>query len=284
MFGIRRLIQNSLSEKQRIRVANLMFAGASSLLPVGRGQFRVLSAADRLEFGALALSGDSARVRATVIDAAEKIYGREWDYASGSLNKEPLHCFERTIKELSVDCGRIDYLEIGSAQGMSMSFIGLYLKRLGRLGTLVSVDPYFDGGYTEEGIHPYTGRHPYRFHNTVDKGTKLAAASLYEMLGLNVWQVEKTSREGLAQLLRDNKKFDLVFIDGYHAELTPALDFGMSLNLLRHGGAIMLDDHLCNDVKPIKRLCDRHCRRIAHCSKIACYRIPHHQFSRGDSA
>ena len=35
----------------------------------------------------------------------------------------------------------------------------------------------------------------------------------------------------------------------------------------------MFDDHLCDDVKPIKRLCDRHSKRIAECFKVACYRV-----------
>jgi hypothetical protein len=270
---IMRLIQHAIPEKHRIKFARLMYEAAYSVLPASKGQFRALYAANSLEFGALELSGFSTRIRTTVIEAAESIYGPKWDYVSGSLNKEPLHCFERTIDELSRDRDRIDYLEIGSAQGMSMSFIGLCLSESGHLGTLVSVDPYFDGGYTEESTHPATGRRPYSVRSTINKSTKCAAESLYRMLGLSVKVMETTSREGLVQLVRENQRFDLVFIDGYHAELAPALDFGISLHLLRDGGAVMLDDHLCRDVKPIKKLCDNYCEKIAECWKVACYRL-----------
>jgi hypothetical protein len=38
----------------------------------------------------------------------------------------------------------VDYLEIGSCQGVSMGVIGSVLRSPGALGKLTSIDPYFD--------------------------------------------------------------------------------------------------------------------------------------------
>ena len=94
-----------------------------------------------------------SRSRSEILKAAKQVYGNEWNAFSDALQHVAVCCFERTIKSLSDEFERIDYLEIGPAQGISMSLIGFYLRELDRLGTLVSVDPYLDNGYVEPSTH-----------------------------------------------------------------------------------------------------------------------------------
>lgn len=266
------LIQNALPENRRTSFARSIYRAADSFLPEGKVKFRAMSALSRQEFPE-SLSDLSVRTKTKVLEAAQGVYGNEWDIYSGSLTHEGLHCFERTIRSLVESFERIDYLEIGSAQGISMSLMGLYLRQLNRLGSLISVDPYYDNGFIEEGMHPATGRRPYREYIAITRRSKEMAQRLYGILGLDVSIIQTTSGKGLVELLKQGRKFHLIFIDGFHAMLTPALDFGLSCHLLHDGGAIMLDDHMGRDVKPIKRLCDRHCEKIVESWKVASYRF-----------
>ena len=114
------------------------------------------------------------------------------------VGPESVYCFERTIRRLSEEFERIDYLEIGSAQGLSMSLIGFHLKQLDRLGTLVSIDPYLRNGYGEPNILP---PRPVSFvgvastHVTIDKSSRQAAERLYGLLGLDVNIMETKSHK-----------------------------------------------------------------------------------------
>ena len=85
---------------------------------------------------------------------------------------------------------------------------------------------------------------------------------------------ETTSQKGLINLLKEDRKFHLIYIDGRHTTLTAAIDFGLSYNLLHDGGAIMFDDHISSsDIYPIKALCDRNCEKIIESWKVASYRV-----------
>lgn len=201
--------------------------------------------------------------------AAENIYGSSWNQYSNALLHEALYVYEKCIAELQVHFDRIDYLEIGSCQGLSISVVGLMLKDRGLLGDLVSVDPYFEDGY-DEGAKLARQRN---IRINVDKRTKEQAFRLYTSLGINVSLLEMKSSEGLVKLLKENRRYHLIYIDGSHEALNPTVDFGLSCALCHSNGIVMLDDHLQPDVIGIKSLCDRHCVKVADCWKVAAYKI-----------
>lgn len=206
-------------------------------------------------------------VRTTVLAAVDAIYGDSWNYASDALRPEIAEGFVRTIDAVAQTNQPVQYLEIGSCQGVSMSLIAGLLHDRSALGSLVSIDPYFETGYFE--TNPYgIGQ-----QMAVTKNTKACAMRLYAQLGLNVEIIERTSRDGLIELIRNARTFDLVYIDGSHEQLWPAIDFGLCNAVLRSNGVLILDDHMWPDVQPIKHLCDKHAVKIQETWKTASYRL-----------
>jgi len=201
--------------------------------------------------------------------AAEQIYGDKWNYYSDALRREVVYSFQSSIECLRHSFDKIDYLEIGSAQGMSMSVIGVMLQETGVIGDLVSVDPYFQDGYIEGAGSPFSNVQKIE----INKKARDKALSLYKSLKLNVELLEMKSSDGLKRLLNEDRKFHLIYIDGSHEGLNPVIDFGLSYELLQPNCIIMLDDHSWNDVRGLKSLCDKHCEKVDECWKVAAYRV-----------
>lgn len=256
-----RLIRTRLSDGQATSISRGLYNSFYRVLPPGAWKHSVLSAlADDLDL--TLLTSDSERTALRVRNAAEEIYGDKWNLVSDALRPEVIDCFNQSIRRLIQGFSSIDYLEIGSAQGLSMSFIGATLQKAKVLGSLISIDPYLEDGFIEEGNYV-----------PINKETKTKANRLYSFLGLPVSIIEKTSSEGLLELLKADRQFNLIYIDGYHSRLVPTLDFGLSYHLLSGGGVIMIDDHVWPDVTGLKALCDRHCEKICESWKVACYVI-----------
>jgi predicted O-methyltransferase YrrM len=217
----------------------------------------------------VALSERDERVRNTVQAAAAVIYGDSWNYYSDALRPEIAEGFVRTVDAVAQANQPVQYLEIGSCQGLSMALIACLLRDRSVLGSLVSIDPYFETGYIEGEAGPYRKAEQV----TVTKDTKTCAMRLYAQLGLDVEIIERTSGDGLIQLIRSARTFDLVYIDGSHEQLYPAIDFGLCKAVLRSTGVLILDDHMWPDVQPIKHLCDKHAVKIQETWKTASYRF-----------
>ena len=196
-----------------------------------------------------------------VREAAKGIYGDKWSRYSDALRNDCVLTDEKCISELSSKFDKIDFLEIGSAQGLSTSIINQLIRDQNASGTCTSVDPYYEEGYSETGVNVQ-----------INKETRNNAAALYKSLNLDVDIVEKISFEGLTQLIREDKKYHLINIDGYNSGLNPTVDFGLSYSLLHKDGIIMVNNHAWPDVARVKSLCDRHCEKIAECWRIAAYR------------
>jgi predicted O-methyltransferase YrrM len=251
-----------LSIEKRERWHNFVYRLYYAVLPPGLLKRNVLRSQKYLHLRPTSLTEQAIR---KVLPVAQKIYGERWsDYNaySDALLNECVSTLDKVITTLCTRRDRINYLEIGSAQGVSMAIVGAMLQRLDALGTAVSIDPYFEDGYDEEGMSV-----------TINKKTKENALHLYKSLGLNVRVLERTSYEGLVQLLREQARFDLIYIDGFHSGLTPTIDFSLAYNLLNKNGMIMLDDHVWPDVASIKKLCDRHLQKITECWKTAAYQV-----------
>ena len=135
------------------------------------------------------------------------------------------------------------------------------------MSDLISIDPYFKEGFYEGD----RGIWRKRIKLNIDKHTKLLAAELYSRLGLKVRQIEEKSIYGLTLLEKENKKFQMIYIDGSHEGLNPLLDFAFSYRLLEPSGVILLDDYYWPDVSKVKSLCDIYCMKIHHCWKVSAY-------------
>ncbi|MDZ4814533.1 MAG: class I SAM-dependent methyltransferase [Pseudomonadota bacterium] len=213
------------------------------------------------------LADEDARVHTRIMEAALENYGATWNYYSDALRPEIVQGFIASIDALPSDVAKIDYLEIGSCQGLSMALIGGLLQARGRLGSLTSVDPYFEKGYVENSPYEVS------IQVGVDKSTKERAVALYARLSLPVKIIEQTSLDGLRMLIGAGQRFQLVYIDGVHESLWPMVDFGLSCAVIVNGGVLILDDHLWPDVRPIKLLCDTHAKKVQETWKTASYRI-----------
>ncbi|MBZ0268721.1 class I SAM-dependent methyltransferase [bacterium] len=212
------------------------------------------------DFSSVALTDVAERCRDRVLEEAQAINGANWNYWSNALQPPVVETFDVVLRQLAAAGHVVDYLEIGSCQGMSMGVIGLLLREYGLLRTLTSVDPYWSDGYDEVG------------HLEIDQETKGRAFRLYERLGLPVRLVEATSFEGLPELIRERQRYGLVYVDGRHERMNPAVDLGLSWALLADDGIVMLDDHRWADVAPLKALCDSHLEPVHECWKVAAWR------------
>src|SRR5262245_9177405 len=91
-----------------------------SMPPSGRELYRL----GMLTKYNVALLEQDERVRNTVQAAAAAIYGDSWNYASDALRPEIAEGFVRTIDAVVQTTRPVQYLEIGSCQGLSVSLIG----------------------------------------------------------------------------------------------------------------------------------------------------------------
>jgi predicted O-methyltransferase YrrM len=214
------------------------------------------------------LPADAASAAEEVRAAAQAIYGERWNYQSDALRPEIVKGFADSLD--AVAQSPVAYLEIGSCQGLSLALIALLMRRRGRLGRCVSVDPYFDSGYVEGEKGPYGQA----LRIKSDKETLACARSLYERFAIDVELREQTSLDALRDLIRESARFDLIYIDGSHEKLWPMIDFGLSFSLLNPGGVIILDDHMWPDVEPVKALCDAHGVKVQQTWKTASYGFP----------
>jgi Methyltransferase domain len=211
------------------------------------------------DFSDVSLTPAAARCRDRVLEEAQAINGANWNYWSNALQPPVVETFDVVARRLAAAGRGIDYLEIGSCQGLSMGVIGLLLREYGVLRTLTSVDPYWSDGYDEIG------------HLQIDQETKGRAFRLYQRLGLPVRLVEAPSFVGLPELIRERKRYAMVYVDGRHERMNPAVDLGLSWALLADDGVLLLDDHRWPDVAPLKALCDTHLEPVHECWKVAAW-------------
>lgn len=222
-----------------------------------------------MDYSLLELDLSTEKSISVITSAAKKIYGNKWNYYSNALRREVVKVFETCIQHLLKSRTTINYLEIGSCQGLSMSLIARLLNDVNSRGKLVSIDPYFETGYIEGAL----GIWEKDLEIAINKSTRDKAYALYNLQQLDVIHIEETSTVGLKSLVTSNQQFDLIYIDGSHEGLIPLRDLGLSLELIKPGGIIILDDHHWPDVKVIKELCDKHYLKIGESWKVAAYLI-----------
>ncbi len=206
---------------------------------------------------------------------AGEVVGADHDTYSGATAPEVASAFALCIRHGMRD-GRLDYLEIGSAKGKSMGFIGAFAIRSGCEFRGTSIDPYFEAAYREGADRPdlfLRGAGPYVA--PIDATDYEKATRYWRELGLVVEQLRLTSGEGIELLRTRGVQFDLIYIDGLHDGLAPMQDLVGCLKLARKGGVIMLDDRHWASVHHVRKICSRceELRLIHENWKISAYEV-----------
>lgn len=213
---------------------------------------------------------------ALMIDkVAAEVIGDNHETYSGATAAEVASGFGVCIDHLA-NQKRIDYLEIGSAKGKSMGFIGSYCQHKKIEFKGVSVDPYFEEAYIEGADQPdnYLGARR-AYVAPIDSRSRQEAMALWEKLSLDVEQIRKTSKDGLKELISQQKKFNLIYIDGLHDGITPVMDFLHGLQLISDQGIIILDDRHWANVHYLRKICDNtpNMKKIFENWKISAYAV-----------
>jgi predicted O-methyltransferase YrrM len=208
----------------------------------------------------------TSAIRKSIIESFHGIYGKDrGDNYSKSLSSSGFEFFEDLIRRVNYP-DTIRYLEIGSFEGVSMVVVASLLRNSGHKAVLTSIDPYLEDGYWES--NPVLGE----MFKVSDKSTKKKAFSFYEAMGFNVEHFEDVSNVVLIDLLRTERSFDLIYVDGYHEKTVPLEDIGLSMSLLSEDGVLIIDDWIWPDVLPIKTLFDLHMEKIAEHPMMVAYR------------
>jgi len=143
-------------------------------------------------------------------------------------------------------------LEVGCAYGISAMYILSALKKLGTKNIhLDSIDPNQNTQWNNFGVKLIKSIKMNKFH------------TLFEDKSYNV----------LPKLV--NKKYDFIFIDGWHTFDYTLLDFFYSSLILKIGGIIVIDDAYHAGVNKFMKYIDSnypHFKRITSPSTVCCYK------------
>lgn len=199
---------------------------------------------------------ETKKVALMIDEVAAEVVGDSHETYSGATAAEVASGFGACIDQLAPQ-KLITYLEIGSAKGKSMGFIGSYCKNKKIEFRAVSVDPYFEEAYIEGADQPdsYLGKRK-TYVAPIDSRSRQEAIALWDKLSLDVEQIRMTSEEGLNELITQRRMFNLIYIDGLHDGLTPVMDFLHSLRLISDQGIIILDDRHWANVHYLRKICD----------------------------
>jgi predicted O-methyltransferase YrrM len=123
----------------------------------------------------------------------------------------------------------MEVLEIGSWEGRSAIFFLQYLRRC----RITCIDTFC--GSPEHALRPkWSHELPYveaRFDSNLSE------------FGGRVEKVKNTSSRGLARLVTEERRFDLVYIDGSHRSADVQADAVFSWPIVQDGGIVIFDDY-----------------------------------------
>ena len=137
----------------------------------------------------------------------------------------------------------LHFLEIGSFEGMStIWFLENYLKN--ENSTITCIDPWLNYSQNEDSYNSYfKTENQWNFKNSNVKSTFLF--NIVEYGEANKVHIEQGfSHEILAKLMGNEKKYDLILIDGNHTAPFVISDAVLSWHLLKVGGFMIFDDYL----------------------------------------
>jgi predicted O-methyltransferase YrrM len=152
---------------------------------------------------------------------------------------------EDGLRTLTFDPNQTElhFLEIGSFEGMStIWFLENYLN-LSSNSTITCVDPW--SNYSQDGNSLNTYGEDNSEWNFADIGVKERFLNnILESGFSNKVRIHQDLSDNiLPNLISQNKKFDMIFIDGNHVAPYVLMDSVMSWKLLKIGGYMVFDDY-----------------------------------------
>lgn len=140
------------------------------------------------------------------------------EYWKKQMNHELTKGYFDALVEIIKELKPVDVLEIGTGWGVSGSaFMDAKVR------TLTTIDPNVNNGYGIEGR------------------TEIETRKTEET---TLMFVEGKSEVVMADLIKSQGKYDFIFIDGDHSYEAVKKDLEMSIQLLKEGGHIVMDDYL----------------------------------------
>jgi len=136
----------------------------------------------------------------------------------------------------------LHFLEIGSFEGKStVWFLENFLKN--PKSTITCIDPWLNYGQGIDSLNSYgLDTSPWKFgemkikekflHNIIESGQSDKVKIIQDL-----------SDQALPNLITQNKKYDLIFIDGNHVAPYVLMDSVMSWSLLKLNGYMLFDDY-----------------------------------------
>lgn len=101
------------------------------------------------------------------------------------------------------------------------------------------------------------------FQSTVWKGSALSAIQLAN-LNKNFFFIENYSFLSLPKLVEENKKYDLIYIDGSHLFENVFVDFYYSALLLNENGILIFDDCTNSHIKKVIQFIEKNFSKILY--------------------
>jgi len=137
---------------------------------------------------------------------------------------------------------KLDFLEIGSFEGEStIWFLDTFLQN--EDSTITCIDPWQNYSQDKDSLNSY-GRESsdWKFGDMNIKETFLNNITKNGSIH-KVRVIQELSDRALPVLINENKKYDLIFIDGNHVAPYVLMDSVMSWPLLKVGGYMIFDDY-----------------------------------------
>jgi len=184
------------------------------------------------------------------------IYQKDYDYLKDHINDEFIikyfedygfilgdYFYTKSSSINIKECVFIYYLaklsnackimEIGCATGLSGMIFAYYLSNTNKKNDLVSIDPFQKEQWDNTG-----------HLNIINLIKKYGAEDRIKHI-----VIPKLSHPALDDMIKEKKRFDLIFIDGGHDYETVKGDYERSDKILNKGGIIIFDDVLHKEVK-----------------------------------
>jgi len=120
-------------------------------------------------------------------------------------------------------------LEVGMANGTSALYICQAFKDKNIKGNLISIDPFQSTQWKNVGMSQLERANLKKYHSLIEESSDLA----------------------LPELLKSDKKFDMIFIDGMHLYDYTLIDIYYATKLINMGGLIVVDDIRHKGVKEV---------------------------------
>jgi predicted O-methyltransferase YrrM len=157
------------------------------------------------------------------------------------------------LEKLILDNNFKDVIEVGLAFGISAFYMCHSLSKT--KGHLISIDPFQKQEWHNYGIELIKKNNFDKIHRFIEKKSYIALPEL------------------LIEAEKNNKLYDMIFIDGWHTFDYTLVDFFYADKLIKIGGYIIIDDIRHNSVVQVIDYLTKnfkHYKRISSPSSVAC--------------